>query len=76
MIKIGNRRNINLMNKNKNSKKDESQLKWFIIIFVTTFILSILFSFISTVSINGLDIIPAIIILILVIFIGIIFCNP
>lgn len=61
------------MSKNKNIKKDESQLKWFITIFIITFILSILFSFISTVSINGLDIIPAIIILILVVFIGIIF---
>ena len=61
------------MKKEKNDKKDSSQVRWFITIFITTFILSILFSFISTTAINGLDIIPAIIILIIVILIGILF---
>ena len=61
------------MKKEKNDKKDSSQVRWFITIFITTFILSILFSFISTTAINGLDIIPAIIILIVVILVGIVF---
>ena len=40
---------------------------------ITAFILSIIFSFISTTAITGLSIIPAILILLLVIFIGIFF---
>lgn len=61
------------MKKEKTEKKESSQIKWFITIFITTFILSILFSFISTTAINGLDLIPAIIILIVVVLIGILF---
>lgn len=61
------------MKKEKTEKKESSQIKWFITIFITTFILSILFSFISTTAINGLDLIPAIIILIVVILVGIVF---
>ena len=47
------------MKKKKNNKKDDSQVKWFITIFIATFILSILFSFISTTAITGLSVIPA-----------------
>lgn len=61
------------MKKEKTEKKESSQIKWFITIFITTFILSILFSFISTTAINDLDLIPAIIILIIVILVGILF---
>ena len=50
-----------------------SNWKWPITAFFTTFILSLLFSFISTNSINNLELIPAIIILLVVIFLGIIF---
>ena len=57
----------------KKEKKEKSDLSWFITIFVTTFILSIIFSYISTTSINDLEIIPAIIILLVVIFVGILF---
>lgn len=57
----------------KKDKKEKSELSWFITIFVTTFVLSILFSYISTTAINDLEIVPALIILILVIFIGIVF---
>lgn len=57
----------------KKDKREKSELSWFITIFVTTFILSILFSYISTTSINELEIIPAIIILLGVIFVGILF---
>ena len=54
-------------------KKEKSELSWFITVFITTFILSILFSYISTTAINDLAVIPAIIMLIAVIFIGVIF---
>ncbi len=52
-------------------KKDS--LRWFITIFIVTFILSITFSYISTNALNNLEILPAILILIAVIFVGIIF---
>lgn len=52
-------------------KKDS--LRWFIIIFITTFILSITFSYISTNALNDLEVVPAVIILLVVIFVGIIF---
>lgn len=52
-------------------KKDS--LRWFITIFITTFILSITFSYISTNALNDLAVVPAIIILIAVILVGILF---
>lgn len=52
---------------------NKDSIKWFITIFITTFILSITFSFISTNALNDLDIIPAAIILIAVILVGILF---
>ena len=57
----------------KKSKKDSSNLKWFFTVIILSFILSIIFSFISTTAINDLSVIPAIFILLLVIFIGIMF---
>ena len=57
----------------KKDKKDHSGLKWFIIVSITTFILSIAFSYIFTNSITSLELLPAIIILILTIFIGVLF---
>ena len=54
-------------------KKDKTALNWVITAFVLTFILSLIFSFISNTAINGLDVLPAIIVLIIVIAIGIIF---
>ena len=57
----------------KENKKDSSELKWFAIVFILSFVLSIIFSFISTSAISGLNIIPAVLILFLVIFIGILF---
>lgn len=69
--------NQNLTNKNEKSNKrkkcNNSNLKWFITVFVMTFTLSIFFSFVSANAISNLSIIPAIFILLLVIFIGIIF---
>lgn len=61
------------MKKDKKEKKDSSEIKWFITIFITAFVLSIIFSFISTTAIEGLPLIPAILVLLLVIFIGILF---
>lgn len=61
------------MKKEKKEKRDASEIKWFITIFVLAFILSIVFSFISTTAIEGLPIIPAILVLLIVIFIGILF---
>lgn len=53
--------------------KDNSEIKWFIQVFIVTFILSMLFSYISANGVSNLSLIPAILILILVIFLGIIF---
>lgn len=62
------------MGKNsKNSEKDHSKLKWFIQVFITTFILSICFSYISTYGVSNLNLVSSIIILIAVILIGILF---
>ncbi len=58
--------------KNK-TKNDSSEIKWFIIVAVLSFVLSIFFSFISAVAISKLSIIPAVIMLLLVIFIGVLF---
>ena len=51
----------------------KSEIGWFWIVFILAFILSIVFSVISSVAITKLPIIPAIIILLAVIFIGILF---
>ncbi|MEE0865272.1 MAG: hypothetical protein U0L98_00470 [Clostridia bacterium] len=53
--------------------KDSSGIKWFLEVFIITFILSMLFSYISANGVSNLSLIPAIIILIAVILIGIIF---
>lgn len=57
----------------KNKEKGHSKIKWFIEVFITTFILSICFSYISTYGVSNLNLISSIIILIVVIGIGIIF---
>ena len=62
-----------MKNKNKSENKDSSELRWFITIFIVAFVLSVIFSFISTTAISNLSTIPAIICLLLVIFIGILF---
>ena len=61
------------MPKSEKTKKENSELKWFVTVFVTTFILSIVFSYISTNAISSLELFPATLILILTIFIGILF---
>ena len=62
------------MSKNsKNKEIEHSKIKWFIQVFITTFILSIIFSYISTNGVSNLNLISSLIILILVIGIGILF---
>lgn len=62
-----------MSNNEKNEKKTESHLKWIIHVFILTFVLSVCFSYISTNGVSKLEIIPAIIILVAVILIGIVF---
>ena len=54
------------------NKKDQSNKKWVIQSFIMTFILSIVFSYISTNGVEKLNLPLAILILIIVILIGII----
>lgn len=61
------------MKENKKEKKVDSHLKWIIEVFIVTFICSICFSYISTNGVSKLNMIPAIFILLLVIFAGIFF---
>ncbi|HOZ54962.1 MAG TPA: hypothetical protein PK993_02820 [Clostridia bacterium] len=63
---------MDIQRKNK-KKRESSETKWFFTIFITTFILSIVFSFISSNAITKLSIIPATLMLLVIIFIGIIF---
>ena len=57
----------------KKETKEHSELKWFIEVFIMTFILSMLFSYISENGVSNLSLFSAILILILVIAMGIIF---
>ena len=58
--------------KNKEIRREKWKYTWAIQAFFITFALSLIFSFISTNAINSLDLIPAILILLLVVLIGII----
>ena len=57
----------------KKNKKDNSNWKWFIQVFIMTFILSMIFSYISANGVSHLNLVSAILILVLVIGIGIFF---
>ena len=61
------------MSKGEKHNKENSEIKWFITVFVTTFLLSIVFSFISTKAMSALELLPAILVLLFTIFVGIIF---
>ena len=58
---------------NKKSKKEHSNIKWFIQVFISTFILSMIFSYISANGVSNLSLLPAILILLFVIVMGIFF---
>ena len=69
-VKLGG----NKLAKDKETKsKKNKAMNWVITAFILTFVLSLIFSFISNVAIKGLNIIPAILVLILVILFGIMF---
>lgn len=53
-------------------KKDKSEMNWFIKVSLMTFVLSMIFSYISNNGVSNLSLIPAILILALVIFIGVV----
>ena len=72
-MKNGFERKIIKMSKNKDGKKSKFNMKWVIQSFVITFILSVIFSYISTNGVANLSLIPAILILALVILLGIFF---
>ena len=57
----------------KNKEKEHSKIKWFIEVFIITFVLSICFSYISTYGVPNLNLVSSIIILVAVIAVGIIF---
>ncbi len=61
------------MNKNKDNKKEHSNMKWVIQSFIMTFILSIIFSYISTNGVSNLNLWLASLILVVVIWLGIFF---
>lgn len=71
-MKTDSKKEVNRIEKKQN-KKESTELKWFITVFVLSFVLSVIFSFISTTAIGGLSILPAVLILFFVIFLGIIF---
>lgn len=56
-----------------NEKPKPNNWKWVVQVTILSFTLSIIFSFISNIAVSKLSVIPAILILILVIFIGVIF---
>ncbi len=59
--------------KEKSDKNEHSNTKWFIEVFIMTFILSMIFSYISANGVSNLSLVPAILILILVIAVGVMF---
>ena len=61
------------MKKNQESKKEHSNIKWIIQSFVMTFILSMIFAYISTNGVSNLNIVSALFILIIVVLLGILF---
>ena len=61
------------MKKNQENKKEHSNTKWIIQSFIMTFILSMIFAYISTNGVSNLSLLPAILILVLVVLIGIFF---
>ena len=59
--------------KNKERKKEKSKYNWAKKALLITFVLSLVFSFISTSAIKNLELIPALLILVVVIFLGVVF---
>lgn len=58
--------------KQERSEKSDSNAKWYVKVIISTFILSIFFSYISSNGVSNLPILPATLILVVVVFIGIV----
>lgn len=61
------------MKEDKKKKEESSEIRWFFTVFITTFLLSLFFSYLSTTAINDIPVIPALIILVFVVLLGIFF---
>lgn len=61
------------MKKIQENKKEHSSIKWILQAFLITFILSMIFSYISTNGVANLSLLPAIVILFVVVILGIFF---
>lgn len=72
-MKNDNLKEGKLMKKNQENKKEHSNMKWVMQSFIMTFILSMIFAYVSTNGVSNLSLIPALLILILVVFLGILF---
>lgn len=57
----------------KEKSKNKSEWNWVIKVTILSFVLSIVFSFISDTAVENLPIIPALLVLILVVFVGVVF---
>lgn len=73
MNKLEERAEEKKQKQDKKNKKEQSNAVWFVEVFITTFLLSMLFSYISANGVSKLSLIPAILILVLVTGIGIFF---
>lgn len=76
-LKKGNNKKAEKVEKvekvDKKEKKDNSNLKWFVQVFILTFVISLIFSYVSANGVSNLSLLPATIILFAVILIGIVF---
>lgn len=71
--KMSNKQENKEIKESNKNKREHSDIKWFIQVFAMTFILSMIFSYISANGVSNLNLLSAIIILILVIGVGIFF---
>lgn len=73
-IEVKSKNSAKESSRKKNNKKEKNQnLRWFIIVCILTFVLSLSFSYVSNMAVNGLNLTMAVVILLAVIFLGIIF---
>lgn len=72
-MKNDNLKEGKLMKKNQENKKEHSNMKWVMQSFIMTFILSMIFAYVSTNGVSSLSLVPALLILVLVMFLGIFF---
>ena len=61
------------MKKSQENKKEHSNMKWVMQSFIMTFVLSMIFAYVSTNGVSSLSLVPALLILVVVMFLGIFF---